>query len=275
VFQENLHRSLQSRFSTFAAAKIILLKKKIKVGIVNYLNTLPLAYGLKLTPIANDIELVEDTPAALAELLSQDKIDLGLIPVAAISDMGEYYIIGDYCIGTETEVATVCLFSEVPLTEIRKVYLDYQSRTSVELLKWLMKEYWGIHPELIQAKDDNYRKEIIGTTAGLVIGDRAFEQRKISTFIYDLASEWRSITGLPFVFAAWISNKTLSPLFIDQFNKANAIGLDHIDEIAKEQQFELFDLNKYYNLHLSYKLDERKIKAMNLFLQVIQESYVT
>jgi len=227
---------------------------------------------LKLPPIADEIELIEDTPAALAELLKNNEIDLGLIPVAAIPELEHHYIVGDYCIGTETEVATVCLFSESPLNEIKKVYLDYQSRSSVELLKWLMQEYWGIGPELVQAKDESYRKEITGTTAGLVIGDRAFEQRKISTFIYDLASEWRSITGLPFVFATWISNKPLPKDFIDRFNQANAMGLDHINEIASSQNFDLFDLNKYYNLHLSYKLDERKRKGMNLFLQVIENS---
>lgn len=226
-------------------------------------------YGLKLPPISEEIELIEDTPATLAELLKQDQIDIGLIPVAAIPELKQYYISSDYCIGTETEVATVCLFSEVPLDEIKTVYLDYQSRTSVALLKWLMQESWGIHPQLIHAKDESYRKEISGTTAGLVIGDRAFEQRKVSTFIYDLASEWRSITGLPFVFAAWISNKPLSDDFIDRFNKANAIGLSHIDEIVKSQHFDLFDLSKYYKLHLSYFLDERKKKGMELFLRYV------
>jgi chorismate dehydratase len=258
----------------FASTKILELSKKIKVGIVSYLNTRPLIYGLKLPPITDEIELIEDTPAALAELLKNNEIDLGLIPVAAIPELKDHYIVGDYCIGTETEVATVCLFSEVPLNEIKKVYLDYQSRSSVALLKWLMQEYWGIHPQLLQAKDETYRKEIAGTTAGLVIGDRAFEQRKVSTFIYDLASEWRSITGLPFVFAAWISNKPLSKDFIERFNQANAMGLDHINEIATSQHFDLFDLNKYYNLHLSYRLDERKKKGMELFLQVIQEAYI-
>jgi chorismate dehydratase len=245
------------------------LGKKIKVGIVSYLNTRPLVYGLKLPPISDEIELVEDTPARLAELLMSDEIDIGLIPVAVIPKLKRYFLAGDYCIGTETEVASVCLFSEVPLDEIQKVYLDYQSRSSVALLKWLMKEYWGIHPEIVQAADESYRKEIKGTTAGLVIGDRAFQQRKISTFIYDLASEWRSITGLPFVFAAWVSNKQLPASFIRKFNEANAIGLSHIDEIAEAQQFDLFDLKKYYSLHMSYKLDDRKKKGMKLFLQYI------
>jgi len=245
------------------------LNKKIRVGIVSYLNTRPLVYGLKLPPINAEIELIEETPARLAELLMNDEIDVGLIPVAVIPRLKEYFIAGDYCIGTETEVASVCLFSEVPLEEITKVYLDYQSRSSVALLKWLMKEFWNIHPEIVEATDDSYRREIKETVAGLVIGDRAFEQRKISTFIYDLASEWRSITGLPFVFAAWISNKPLPEAFIKKFNEANAVGLSHIDEIVAAQHFNLFDLKKYYALHMSYKLDARKKKGMELFLQYI------
>lgn len=239
---------------------------------MSYLNTRPLIYGLKLPPIADEIELIEDTPSQLAELLVKDEIDLGLVPIAVIPRMKEYFISSDYCIGTDTEVASVCLFSEVPLHEITKVYLDYQSLSSVALLKWLMKEYWSIDPEIIHTADDDYRKKIRGTTAGLVIGDRAFEQRKISTFIYDLASEWRSITGLPFVFAAWISNKPLPESFIRKFNEANAVGLTHIDEIVAAQNFDLFDLKKYYTLHLSYVLDERKRKGMELFLQHLAET---
>ena len=246
------------------------MNKTIKVGIVNYLNTKPLLYGLQRSSIAEQIQLIEDHPARLADLLLNNEIDLGLIPVAILPELKEYHLVGDYCIGTEGEVASVCLFSEVPMNEIKKVYLDYQSRSSVALLKWLMKEYWGINPELIYAKDENYRKQIKGTTAGLVIGDRAFEQRKISTFIYDLGMEWRSITGLPFVFAAWVSNKQLSPVFIDEFNKANAIGLQHIDEIVSANSFDLYDLKKYYSLHISYKFDERKRRGMELFLQCIK-----
>jgi len=191
---------------------------------------------------------------------------LGLIPVAVLPSLSEYHIIGDYCIGTQGEIASVALFSEVPMNEIKKVYLDYQSRTSVALLKYLMKEYWGIDPEIVESLNEDYRSEIKGTTAGLVIGDRALEQRKISTFIFDLGSEWRAITGLPFVFAAWVSKKQLPDEFIQLFNEANAVGLQHIDEIVAENPFDLYDLKKYYNLHLSYKLDSNKLKGMELFL---------
>jgi chorismate dehydratase len=247
------------------------LNKKIKAGIVSYLNAQPLKFGLQLPPINSRIELIEEHPARLAQLLQKREIDLGLVPVTIISELDEYYIAGDYCIGTEGEAASVCLFSEVPLKEIEKVYLDYQSRTSVELLKWIMREYWGIYPELIDADDEDYRENIKGSTAGLVIGDRAFEQRRRSTFFYDLGAEWRKITGMPFVFAAWISLKKLPADFIRMFNKANAVGLSHIDEIVASHSFELYDLKKYYTLHMNYRLDDRKRKAMEYFLEVISE----
>jgi chorismate dehydratase len=242
---------------------------KIRIGIVNYLNTKPLLYGLTKPPINDQIELIGDYPSRLADMLIKNEIDVGLIPVAVIPELPSYHIIGDYCIGAEGEIASVALFSEVPVNEIKKIYLDYQSLTSVALLKYLVKEYWGINPEFVKAVDENYREEIKGTTAGLVIGDRAFEQRKISTFIFDLGSEWRKITGLPFVFAAWISTKKLPADFIELFNNANALGLHYIDEIVKENPFELYDLSKYYNLHLSYQLDEKKQKGMEMFLKYI------
>lgn len=245
--------------------------EKIRVGIVNYLNTKPLIYGLQKPPVSEIIELTGDYPAKVAGMLLNEEIDVGLIPVAVIPELPSYHIVGNYCIGTEGEIASVALFSEVPMNEIKKVYLDYQSRTSVALLKFLMREYWGISPEIVYAENEDYRQEIKGTTAGLVIGDRALEQRKISTFIYDLGSEWRKITGLPFVFAAWVSTKELPAEFVRLFDQANAMGLDRIDEIVAENSYTLFDLKKYYTMHLSYHLDEKKKKGMKRFLEVINE----
>ncbi len=245
------------------------MAEKIKVGIVSYLNARPLVYGLKKEPLASRIELLEDTPARLADMLLKGEIDLGLVPVATIPLLPEAHITGNYCIGTEGEVASVCLFSEVPLEQIETVYLDYQSRSSVALLKWIMQEYWGISPALVEAEDEDFRKKIKGTTAGLVIGDRAFEQRKVSTFIYDLGSEWKKITGLPFVFAAWVSVKPLPPDFIQAFDEANALGVNALDDLLKDISYELYDLRKYYTIHISYPLNEAKRRGMDKFLQLI------
>jgi chorismate dehydratase len=245
-------------------------KNKIKVGIVSYLNTRPLIYGLEKAPIREEIDLIEAYPSKLADMLLNDEVDVGLIPVAIIPQLQSYHIVGDYGIATEGEVASVCLFSEVPVEEVTRVYLDYQSRSSVALLKWLIREYWGIHPEIIETSDEHYRKEIKGTAAGLVIGDRALEQRKISTFMYDLGSEWRFVTGLPFVFAAWVSNKKLPDDFVQRFNAANALGLQHLDEIVAANPFPYYDLRKYYTFHISYFLDQKKREGLELFLSYLK-----
>ena len=217
----------------------------------------------------NDMDLLIDYPSKIASMLLTDELDIGLVPVAVIPKLKEHYIISDYCIGSEGEVESVCLFSEVPMDKIEKVLLDYQSRTSVALLKVLIKEYWKIDV-IFEETSEEYQSKISGTTAGLVIGDRALQQRKISPYIYDLGLEWTKFTGLPFVFAAWVSNKKLSDEFVDDFNKANAFGLNNLDVVVKENLYAIFDLNHYYNNCISFGLDPEKRKGMELFLSYLK-----
>jgi chorismate dehydratase len=246
--------------------KLYMMDRKIKVGIINYLNVKPFLYGIKRSDIIKDIELVETFPARLAEMLLNDEVDVGIVPVAIIPEMKEHHIISDYCIACDGPVASVCLFSEVPVQKIKKVWLDYHSRTSVALVQILLKRYWNITPEIHDAKNEEFRHLIEGDTAGLVIGDRAFEQRKRSTYIYDLGEAWKDYTGLGFVFAAWVANKSLPATFVEAFNQANAHGLQHIKEVVKENPYALFDLNQYYTHNIHYLMDERKKAGLEEFL---------
>jgi chorismate dehydratase len=165
-------------------------------------------------------------------------------------------------------VASVCLFSDVELDKIETILLDYQSRTSVALLKILLKEYWKISPQLIIG-GAGYEKNIGGTTAGLVIGDRAFAQRLVSTYAFDLGDAWKQMTGLPFVFAAWVSNKELSRDFLDQFDESMQLGIDNLDKIVKENPYPLFNLYDYYTRCIEYRTSPEKMYSLNLFLQKI------
>jgi chorismate dehydratase len=244
------------------------LEQKIRVGAVSYLNTKPLVYGFEKGTMKDVIELIFEYPAKVAAMLQDDQIDIGLIPVAVIPKLKEHFIISDYCIGASGKVASVCLFSDVPVNEITHVLMDYQSRTSAALLKVLLKEHWKIAPVLIDTKE-NYQQDIKGTTAGLVIGDRALQQRKQSTYIYDLAEEWENMTGLPFLFAAWVSNKKLPDDFIDRFNKTTRKGLSHIDEIVTANPFDVYSLKTYYTENIDYNLDAGKREALALFLKKI------
>ena len=244
--------------------------EKIKVGAVSYLNTKPLLYGItRSQALMKDIDLITDYPSAIAAMLVEDQIDIGLIPVAAILKLKEHHIVGDYCIGAEGDVASVCLFSEVPIEKIETVLLDYQSRTSVNLCKVLLKHYWKITPQLLDANED-FRSHISGSTAGVVIGDRALEQRHQSRYIYDLAGAWKAFTGLPFVFAAWIANKPLPAAFCTKFNEANGVGLQYLDDVIAENPFPVYDLQTYYTENISYKLTDEKRKGLQMFLELLQ-----
>ena len=246
------------------------MDRKIRVGAVSYLNTKPLIYGFERGMMQDKIDLVIDYPANIASALLKNEIDVGLVPVAIIPEMKEYYIISDYGIGANGDVASVCLFSDVPIKAIETVLLDYQSRTSVELIKILMKEFWKINP-VIKNTSDGFSSLIQGTTAAVIIGDRALEQRTKSRYIYDLAGAWKQFTGLPFVFAAWVSNKPLPDNFIIEFNKANEYGLNNIDRIVQLNPYPMFDLKKYYTEYISYMFDIEKKNGMHKFIVYLKQ----
>ena len=241
---------------------------KIKVGTVSYLNAKPLIYGFENGMMADQIELIADYPSAIANQLLKKQIDVGLVPVAIIPQMEEFHIIGNYCIGALGEVASVCLFSDVPITEIKTVILDYQSRTSVALLKLLLKNHWKINPAFVDGAP-GYEDEISDTKAGLVIGDRAMLQRKKTPFVYDLSAAWMEMTGLPFVFAVWLSNKPLPDKFINEFDKANQMGFENLEKIIANFPNSGYDLHEYYTKYISYDLNVDKKKGLNQFLQLI------
>lgn len=246
------------------------MDRKIRVGAVSYLNTKPLIYGFEQGMMNDEIELVIDHPAKIADELLAGTIDLGLVPVAILPAMSEYHIIGNYGITSDGPVASVCLFSEVPIDAIEKVLLDYQSRTSVRLVEILLNEYWNKNIPL-EAAEFDFIKKIKGSTAAVVIGDRAFEQRKISPYIYDLGDAWKKMTGLPFVYAAWVSRKPMPDNFIKRFDAANAFGLQNIEKIIAANPYSNYNLKAYYSKNIIYQLSNERMKGLQLFLQKISK----
>ncbi|HLG33260.1 MAG TPA: menaquinone biosynthesis protein [Bacteroidia bacterium] len=242
----------------------------IKVSCVSYLNSQPFIYGLKNNSIINEIELSLDVPSVCAEKLLSGKMDIGLIPVAVIPYLKESYIISDYCIGADGKVETVLLLSDVPKEKIKSVLLDYQSRTSVLLLKILAEKFWKISPQWNDTSSD-FEKNIRGETAGLVIGDRTFELKNKFRYVYDLAEEWKKFTYLPFVFACWGSNKRITDDFISRFNSALENGLKNIPRVALQYPSGGFDALDYLTKKVSYNFDGKKREAMELFLRMSGE----
>lgn len=243
--------------------------RKIKVAAVSYLNTKPLLYGIKKSALMDEIELTVEFPSVIAQQLRDGSIDVGLVPVAAIPQIPNAEVISDYGIAADGKVASVSIFSEEPLEEIQDVYLDYQSRTSVKLAQTLLKYYWKKEVRYLDAPE-NYIDLIKGNKAGVIIGDRALTQNKNFPYIYDLSEYWKSFTGLPFIFAAWVANKKLPASFSTQFNAANAEGLQHLDEIIAEESYADYDLGFYYRNNIIYRLQEEHFKGLETFFSYLK-----
>jgi len=249
------------------------MTNRIRVSCVSYFNSKPFIYGLENSEVINEITLMHDVPAICAEKLEEDEADIGLVPVAALVELEGCEIISDFCIGADGDVGSVLLVSDVPVNDIRKIILDNDSRTSVMLARILAEKLWKISPQWIEAansKDFN----IGGSTAAVVIGDKSFNLKKEHQYTYDLSAEWKRLTGLPFVFACWVSNKTLEPAFLDRFNKALAFGLSNIGEVIGlygNQYGTEFDAADYLTNKISYTLDESKKLSLSEFTRMLTE----
>lgn len=250
--------------------------KKIRVTAVSYLNTKPLLYGIFKSPIAGQIDLQLDIPSECARKLREGEADLGLVPVAIIPELNTPILVSDYCIGAVGAVRTVCIYGNCPIEEMEAIYLDYHSRTSVELTKLLLEKYWKLSPRLIPASP-GYEQQIGGKTGGLVIGDRTIGLEKNFAYAYDLAAAWQAYTSLPFVFAAWVSPQPLPEEFLIAFNQALKQGVAEIPQLIYliPPPHPDFDLSEYYTHHISYELDGPKRKALQLFLSYMGSSMPT
>ena len=252
--------------------KVNQLDRRWRIGAVSYLNTRPLLLGIEQSSsLMQQIDLVKAYPAKIAQDLIDGTIDMGLVPVAITPFLKEAHFVSNYCIGAEGKVASVSIFSKVPMAQIERVYLDYQSRTSVQLARILLVQFWKKEVEFITASE-GYIEKIDGTTAGVIIGDRALAANSQFPYIYDLADYWNQHTGLPFVFATWIANKPIPPEFMEAFDAANAYGLQHIDEVISSIPLneQIVDLHQYYTQNISYHFTLEKRKGLELFLKELK-----
>lgn len=238
----------------------------MRLSAVSYLNTKPFIYGLFRSDLAGMIDLSLDIPSVCAQKLLSGEADIALTPVAVVPQLPKAHLVSEYCIGSTGAVKTVCVFSEAPLHEIKKIYLDFHSRTSAALVQILCERYWKINPTFIPASE-GFENQISGDTAGLIIGDRAIGCERRFAYTYDLGEAWAAWTGLPFVFAAWVSTRPIHPEIATRFNAALQLGLEHLPELLKIlPSIPHFDTEKYFLENISYQLDDAKWAGLNRFL---------
>jgi chorismate dehydratase len=246
--------------------------KPIRITAVSYYNTLPFIYGLTHSGLLSGFELSLDVPSECARKIITVEADLGLIPVGALPGIPDYKLISNFCIGADKEVKSVLLLANSALQDLKTIYLDTDSRTSVNLVKILAQNFWNIHPQWKSLKELNGN---LSREEGIVlIGDKTFGLSSKYPYCYDLAGEWIKYTGLPFVFAAWITRKPLPARFESDFQSALAWGTDHREEsviIAEKPHITEQELISYLKNDISYPLDARKLKGMELFLKYLSE----
>jgi Predicted periplasmic solute-binding protein len=240
---------------------------KLKISSVSYLNSKPFVFGLQHSPLRNNFELSLDIPSVCASKLMDNQVDIGLVPVAAIPKISGANIITDYCIASSGKVRTVVLVSESPVEQIERIVLDYQSRTSVRLIKILAKHFWNISPVWVDGAEGYIDNDIHGTTAGVIIGDRVFEHENRFPYLYDLGEIWKVMTGLDFVFACWVANKPVEKELIVQFNEILKFGIENIPQVIDEYQqlYPNYRLDNYFTENIFYVFDESKRKGLELF----------
>lgn len=246
--------------------------KPTRITAVSYYNTLPFIYGIKHSGLLANVELSLDVPSECARKLLENEADIGLIPVGALPGIPGYRIVGNLCIGAVGDVKSVLLLANRDLKSIRTIYLDTDSRTSVNLVRILATHFWEIEPcwkSLAELKGSPALDE------GLVlIGDKTFGLNRQFSFCHDLAGEWIKFTGLPFVFAAWVATNQLPAGFETSFGSALAWGVRHREQsivMAENLQITEQQLVSYLQHDISYELDSLKFKGMELFLKYLTE----
>ena len=174
----------------------------LRIGAVGYLNARPLTWALDRDSARWRIRY--DLPSVCSALLHAGEVDLGLVPSIDYLHSSEYRMVPGVGIGSRGPIASVALYSRVPLERIRTIALDTSSRTSVTLIRVLCHHHFHLEPEFVPHGPD-LAAMTRDYDAGLLIGDPAFDADHGSLGLrkIDLGQEWTAMTGLPFIYAAW------------------------------------------------------------------------
>lgn len=246
-------------------------RSRLKIGAVSYLNSKPLVEGL--TEFCPEACLLLDVPSRLADDLAQRTLDVALIPSVESFLDPDYEVVSDACVATHGPVLSVKLYSRVHPGNIKTLALDEGSRTSAALSQIMLYERFGVRPELQKLP---LSKTTVDSNADavLLIGDRAmFEPAETFHTVWDLGEEWVNWTGLPFVFAMWVTRKDVELGNLPQkLSFARDRGLAELERIAAEGAQSLgisrdTSLN-YLRHNLYFRLGSAERAGLKLFQQL-------
>ncbi len=239
---------------------------KLSVGIVNFLNSRPLAWGFLRGRLEQHFEASFAPPARVAQLLAEGKLDIGLIPAIEVQRIPGLRVLPDLCVTASHEVRSVLLLARCPVEEIRRVALDLNSRTSAALVQIILADRYGLTPIYHQASPDAAAM-LQDHDAALVIGDPALQVDRDRYLVLDLAVEWRALTGLPAVFAVWAVAPGVELADLPRyFEESLELGLAEMEEIIARSASELNlapdEVRTYLRDNLSYRLGPKELASL-------------
>jgi len=247
---------------------------ELRLSVVQYLNTVPLIWGMLHGEQRGKFELQLTVPSGCADAIAGRRADVGIVPSIEYQRLEGVEVLPGMSIASKGEVKSVLLLSKMPLAEVQTVALDESSRTSAALVRILIQKFYARRVTFSPAAPDP-AEMLKRADAALLIGDPALAYSG-SAEIYDLAREWRKFTGLPFVFAVWMghSNANLSRYCAD-FAASLDFGRAHIDDIAAEYALKLGmtpdAVKVYLTRNIDYSLDEENRQGLKLFYKLAHE----
>jgi len=235
-----------------------------RVGSVSYLNAVPLTRGL-------ETEITFATPAKLAEMLRRDELDAGLVSVTEVLFSDCYDILDGIAVASLGEVKSVLLAHKQPLSEIKEIFCDPASLTSVNLLKVLLAER-GLKPQFLPLDSYGASPHL---DAVLLIGDPALDFVRTSPphEIFDLGAAWFELTGLPFVYAVWALRRAIDhkPLRA-RLREAKEFGLETLDYIISSRtEYDPEFRKDYLGWHIHYHLGADEKRGVARFIELLRK----
>jgi chorismate dehydratase len=253
-----------------------------RVGHIQFLNCLPLYWGLVHSGALLDVDLRRDTPDRLSDRLVEGDLDIAPISlVEYLRHADELTLLPDLAVGSDGPVMSCVLVSQLPLGQLDSelVTLGSTSRTTIELAKMVLEERIGVRPRYLTCPPDLPAMMLEGPAA-VLIGDAALRATlhdgpRLGLDVHDMGAAWRDWTGLPMVFAVWAARRSFAadnPGLVkdvhDAFVRSREISLDRVGEVAESaarwEDFDASALVRYFQT-LDFSLGERQLAGLAEF----------
>jgi chorismate dehydratase len=272
---------------------------KLRISVVEYLNTAPLVWGFLEGPLAGKYDLSFTVPSQCAEALRRGEADVAIIPAIEYQRIENLVVLPGMAVAAKGEVRSILVVAKKPIELAKKIALDSSSRSSAALVRLLARDLWKIQPEFVEAAPDPSEMLKLADAA-LVIGDPALRvvlkmdalSGKVPSneqccqgdpddmpvpgfetiFVYDVAYQWEEMTGKPCVLAVWAGRRDIAtPEVIADFQASKRFGMERLREIAEAAAVKLDlpprALERYLTENINFDLDDENLAGLRLYFE--------